>query len=550
MHLPLGSTSSTFASSPLLSPLHRITSHLPRKARFSSTNKVQGILNPSIFRPFLLDVFQFVSEAMSLARIHESPPSTTHVHVRPSPPQERPSQRSRLEHPTHTTQSIGARDGTFVPKLTHSPRPPIPLPSLGRNLGEADQTGLSTYRKMDRSTAISRLESIHDHHKDQTDTRLTDAQSMDSQLSQLMAAFRDIRSDAFEDLGSELASYLPGHSDGTGSFEMNESLYLARGEEEPTRSLSQNEGQQSADLFEEAVISVISSLPLDLQPGRSDILKGDENAGLSTMPSQSETLEQQGFVMISPSAAGPSIICSKSAASQPESRPITHSSGFAYPAYSGSPIPPIGERQGSTSNSWFTPAEEEQIAAIHAGAPSTLSNAQSVYPSPIIATLTSGPLEYFETPVLGRSVSSLPHSTSMNLETPAGLGHRQNPTLIQSVASSVGQYNQRAKATGPGSDDSTAKCTANQTSGQRHATPEDWTGWVARSSSLAKLAEEMHYGCKLHDHSPERSLERLRFIFKAMYDVCYSGRRKETGCRVSHISDCSKVTDVKRSKRL
>ena len=507
--------------------------------------------------PQLRHLFPYTTIAMPVPDPTESRPSNN-VHARPSPPEERPSQRMRREDESQITRLslYGHRHFVSHPPFTphNSPRP-VPYDTLGQDAKEVDLEG-NNIGHATGSGAMPAIESIHDTL--QTNPGISEDELIDQQVDQLIASCGPIREGVFDNLGAILASYQPGYSGSTG-LDVNGSGNPTHQFQRATGSTPQMATRQSADWSCSEGVSASSSFSLGYQQRYSYIQADPYHFDQSLRP-ESGSFRQHGFANIPPPIASPSTAAYTSITSYPQSHSISYHphAGFGTAlcppdtssmarSLSTSDIPSMAAVPGGFSGlsaSTSTSGNSTYAQPLSAFTVDQISsvNARSDDPRTASGTTKSHAQGYHQCTASAGSDPSLlqPGTTSQasaSLSEPARLPPKPKRRLPSKSSGHAHQTAGTAESGGP---------MAGGAADQDDTTLEEESRWIDRSLSLATLMREMHLQCRVSGREGAQALRDLRSLFREMSHLCLESvpRIREERKHMSHRSMVRCVSEV------
>jgi len=475
------------------------------------------------------------------------------VDARPSPPEERPSQRTRREEESQLSL-YGHRHFVSHPPFTplNSPRS-VPYGMLGQDAHQVD------IGQAAGSGAMPANESIHD--TSQTDPSLSKDELIDQQVDQLIASCGPIRKGAFDNLGAILASYLPGYSGGTGLD--------ANGSGNPTQQFRgapsttpQMATRQSAEWSRSEGVSASSSSSLPYTH-YSNVQADPYHFDQSLRP-ESGSFTQHGFANIPPPIVGPSTANYTSTPSHSQSRSISYhshdgSGTYNPPDASGTHNPPDTSSMARSLSTSDIPSMAP-VPGDFSGLPASASDA-STYAQPQYASTAGQIASVNARPYVTRAASGIKTSNArVSHEVPpsaesipslSGPGMTRpvpaldpppslsNSTPMQPVSSSIGHDLHTEKATESSAGGPSGGPRAEGCADQERTTLKEDTEWIDKSAALTALAKVMRSTCKVPNGIERaRAFRGLRYLFTEMFELCYNDDHGPNVDRltVSHLS--------------
>jgi hypothetical protein len=356
---------------------------------------------------------------MTGSNVLESPPPTTTVHSRPSPEDERPSQRLRRDDGSQITQRSTADDHPvrYLPFLPPLSSQSIPYPIPGRNEGEVDLPRISKDRKAAELEVMSRIDAILDSCRGDSD--LTAKRLRELQLNKRMESCGNVRGDSHDDSGAQPApdpSGHPGEPVPVGSNGSDNARHPTQG---VTGSTPQMVTQQSADRSWDGGISASSSHSLAYPQQHYSSLQANHYHFDQSAPPESTSFNQNGSAYIAPTIAGPST--------------VNHTSATSYPQAGSSYYHP---NSGFGTN--LDPPNASNMAR-------SLSTSDVQYGSSVMPPPIAGP-----STVNHPSITSYPQAGSSYYHPNSGFGPYLNPPNTSNMARSLSTSDVPSMAAVPG----------------------------------------------------------------------------------------------------
>ena len=460
------------------------------------------------------------------------------VHARPSPLEERPSQRIRREDESQITRLSLYGHTHFVshpPFTPHNSPRSVPYDMLVQEAKEVDLEGNNVGQAAGSGTMP--IESIHNTR--QRNPGISEDKLMDQQLDQLIASCGPAGENVFDNLGAILASYQPDSSGGTG-LDANGSGNPTHQFQGATGFTPQMATQQAADRSCSDQVSASSSCSLTCSQRYSNIQADPYHVDQSLRP-ESGSFTQHGFASIPPPIAGPST-ANTSTSSYPQSHSINyrpnlgpgtyldppHASSMAR-SLSTSDVPSMAAVPGDFSGLSASSSTSGNLAYAQAQYASTAGQIPSVNarrddPRTASAIKTSNARTFHETPPSQRFTPSL---SQPSMTSPVPRPSLFTTTPVQPVSNPIDPDLQTVNAT-----ESSARVSAGGPSGgpmaegsadQGRTTLKEDTQWIDRSAVLTALLEEMRSRCKVPEGIERvRAFRGLRYLFKEMFELCYN----------------------------
>ena len=469
-----------------------------------------------------------------------SPRPSVDVHVRPSPSEERPSQRIRRAGQSQITQLEYTGDSHSAP---NPPFPPRSLPHNvtytipDRDVGELYPPG-GTSRQVGPSEATPATD--WSHIGPQENPIHTGDDVMGLNLDKLKELCGHIGERAFDDLETLFAPHFPGYADGMGvnAVVCGDTIY---GPEVANETPPQVMTQQSANPSWSRANSTTVPSSLDYAQRGSTLEAGPYHFE-QTAPTDLESFARNGFTMELPPMAGPSTIKHTSSSPCPQSshsgcHPSAASSTYLDPPITSSiarslstsdissraAIPGlVSDLSGSTPSTWD---DSTYAQALNAFDPAQIASVNALLndlrtPPGMTTSDAPGPSE---DPLSGGSVPSMPQSVVTTPRPflclqPSRTTSKPMPPLPRSIGNEI----QTAEATDPSAGSYPVGPMTEWSVGQERTGLDANTIWIDRAASLIALAEEMRSTCKVPEGDEHvRAFRNLHLLFTDMFELCY-----------------------------